>query len=191
MGIPKLGVLARAASLAILLGWMGTAAAQFEVIGTVTGSMEGETRTWYALGFEADSGPDGTAWLRGMLAGPMTYNSLDIQAHAEERYMVAGTLAITGTTFSGLDACPCSFEETEVLYFPTSSMFEGVYQSIESEVVLESVEVRGDGIVSVTGSFTAVLGFVENVMSGAEPDPDKTIEITGEFTIDRMLYEAP
>lgn len=181
----------RNALVVLVACWLSTAAAQFEVIGTAKGSLNGEARTWYALGYEGEDGTDGTALLKAMVAGPMRYYTLDIQAHAEERYMVAGTLTITGTTFNDIAECPCTFEESEVLYFPSSSMFEGVYQSIESDVTLDSVEVTGDGVASVHGTFAAVLGLVENVMSGTGPDPERTVAVSGEFVIDRIPYEAP
>jgi hypothetical protein len=191
MNSERRGAVLRTAALILLLCCVMTAAAQFAVIGTATGSLDGEARTWYVLGYEGEDGTDATASLKALVMGPVSHHTLDIQAHAEERYVVAGTLTLTGTTFGGLDACPCALDESEVLYFPSSSMFEGVYQSIESEVVVESMEVIGDGVASVHGTFSAVLGFVENVMSGAGPDPDRTVEVSGEFAIDRMPYEAP
>lgn len=186
------GILAivRAAAAVVTLAGLGTAAAQFEVIGTATGSLDGEARTWYFLGFEGDEGPDGTARLEAMEVGPVVFYMLDLQGHAEERNLVAGTLSVTGTMWSGVEACPCVFDESEVMYFSTSSMFEAVYQSLESEVVLESVELADGGPVSARGRFSAVLGLVANVVSDREPDPERTIQIAGEFVIDRVVYEA-
>lgn len=170
---------------------LGTAAAQFEVIGTVTGTLDGAERTWYALGYEGEDGFDATAWFRSNNFGPVSMHGLDLQVHAEKRYLIEGTLSITGTTYSDLEDCPCAFEESAVTYFPTSNMFEGVYESLEAELVVASFEVVEEEVVAIRGTFSAVLGFIENAMSGADPDPTKTLTIEGEFSMDRLPYEAP
>lgn len=191
MHVARRSLIVKTTLMVILVAWLSSAVAQFEVIGTATGSVDGEQRTWYALGYEGEAGLDGTARLQEMPAGLATYVFIDLQVHAEDRYMVEGTLSITGTRYGGLEGCPCAFDESEVLYFSTSSMFEGVYKSLESEVVVESFEVIGDGVAAVRGTYTAVLGFVENVMSGGDPDPADVVQVSGEFVMDRLIYEAP
>ncbi len=180
----------RAAVAVVLVAGAGMAAAQFEVIGTATGTLDGENRTWYFLGYEGDEGPDGTARLESMAIGPVAFYSLDLQGHAEARYLVAGTLSVTGTTWSSLESCPCTFDESEVMYFSSPSMFEAVYQSLESEVVIESIEFADGVPVALRGRFTALLGFMESALSSGGPDPERAIEVAGEFAIDHVVFEG-
>ena len=64
---------------------LGTAVAQFEVIGTVTGTLDGEEHTWYALGYEGEEGFDATGWFSSHAFGPVSMYGLDLQVHAEKR----------------------------------------------------------------------------------------------------------
>src|SRR5690606_1221219 len=132
-----------------------------------------------------EEGFDATGWFSSHAFGPVSTYGLDLQVHAEKRYLIAGTLSITGTTYSALEDCPCAFEESEVMYFSTYSMFEGVYESLQVELVVESFEEVEAGIVGIRGTFSAVLGFIADPISGAEPDPTKTLTVEGEFSIDR------
>ena len=75
------------------------------------------------------------------------------------------------------------------MYFSTSSMLEGVYESLQAELVVESFEEIDAGIVGIRGTFSAVLGFIADPISGAEPDPTKTLTVEGEFSIDRLPHE--
>lgn len=180
----------RAAAILALAGWLSTAAAQFETIGTLTATLGGEARTWFAVAYEDDGEVDGTASLTSLSVGPTTMYSLHLQGHVEPTFVIEGTLAIDATFLSPLDDCPCVIGTSEVYYFTTSSMFGDVYQSITAELVVESFEMIDDGVAAVRGSFSALLGFVESPTSGEEPDPERSLELAGQFVIDRMLVES-
>lgn len=171
----------------LVVVWLSNAAAQFTVIGTVTGTLDGEERVWYALGYDGEDGSDSTARLSRFGVGVASYSTLDIQAHSEQRFVIAGTLSISGI-LNSLEGCPCVVSFPEVMYFSTSSMFESVYDTLDAEVVVEALELAADGTYRVTGTFRALLGFVEHVMRN-EADPGQTIELSGTFAIERLPSE--
>lgn len=174
-------------AIVVFAAFLATAAAQFEVTGTIEGTIDGEARTWYALEYQSDEGTDGTAWLRDLGNEVFTMMLVEVQAHDEPRYKIEGTLTLGGSLSRALDTCPCTLSEVEVLYFPTSSMFTDVYHSLQAELVVERAEPAHDGTVHITGTFTAELGLVEDVMQGTEPDPERAITVEGRFDLGRVL----
>lgn len=164
------------------------AMAQFTVTGTVTGTLAGEERTWYALEYQAQDqgGADGTTWLRNLGFGPVTLLGFEVEAHAQETFGIEGTLLLSGMLAS-LD-CPCVADEVDISYISTPSMLEDVYAMLEGELVVTTLEMSDDGTYRVTGTFRALLGLVEDLRTD-EPDPDQTIEVAGEFALDRVLSD--
>lgn len=170
------------------LGASVATAQQFTVTGTVTGTLAGEERTWYALEYQsqAEEGADGTSWLRNMGFGPVTLLSFEVEAHAQQAYGIEGTLLLSGMLGS-LD-CPCVADEVDIRYISTPSMLEDVYAMLEGELVVATLEMSDDGTYRVTGTFRALLGHVEDLRTD-EPDPEQTIEVAGEFALDRVLSD--
>lgn len=170
------------------LGASVATAQQFTVTGTVTGTLAGEERTWYALEYQsqAEEGTDGTSWLRNMGFGPVTLLSFEVEAHTQQAYGIEGTLLLSGMLGS-LD-CPCVADEVDIRYISTPSMLEDVYAMLEGELVVATLEMSDDGTYRVTGTFRALLGHVEDLRTD-EPDPEQTIEVAGEFALDRVLSD--
>ena len=187
---PKAGLaalLGRVLVTTMLIAVLATASAQFEVTGTIEGSLDGETRNWYTLEYQSEGADDGTAWLRNLGNEMFTMMLVEIQAHDEPRYKIEGTITLGGSLTQPFEECPCTLTEVEILYFPSSSMFSNVYQSIEAEMIVDSIETADDGSIHLSGTFSAVLGLVEDVMQGTDPDPERSITVAGEFDIARVL----
>ena len=182
-----------AAAFAAALLWLAAPASlavaqEFDEIGVIEGTIDGEPRTWYALSYRDDDGTvDGTAnyqiWFERMF-------DLDVQAHPEPRFAVEGTLSVRGSSWDGVPSdCPCPLNDPEVSYWSGSSMFADVYMidhdAPEASLTLDLFEPIGDDAYRAEGSFRAVLfryaGFLE------EPDRDDSITIEGSFTIERVL----
>lgn len=170
---------------ALVIGFPSFAAAQTTVTGGVTATFDGEERTWYILEHQSDARSQSSANMMVMdtFSGPVY--TVDIQAHPEERFSVEGALHISGMLDS-IEGCPCALTLTDALYWTTSSMFNEVYQAVESEMTVETVEEVGEGVFRLTGSFSARLGFVESAMQG-DPDTGRTVTIAGTFVADRVL----
>lgn len=171
----------------VVAALLGTAAAQFEVSGTVEGTVDGDARTWYTLEYASDQGADGTAWLRNLGNDMFTMMMVEIQAHDEPRYKTEGTLSLGGSLTQAFGDCPCTLSEVQILYFSSSSMFTDVYQSIQAEMIVESAQPADDGTIHLTGTFSARLGLVEDAMQGTEPDPERAIDVAGSFDLGRVL----
>lgn len=177
----------RSALIVLLTGWVSTAAAQSVTVGTITATLGEETRTWYVLESDGDSALDSSAKLLTRPAGFSSITTLHIQGYAEERVAVEGVLSIDVVLSEGLDDCPCSIDNSEVVYFTTSNMLRDVYRSLESELVIDSFVMIGEGSASARGTFSALLGFVERPTTAEEPDPERTLQVSGEFVIERVL----
>lgn len=170
-----------------VLSWLVAAAAQTEVSGTITGTLDGEPRNWYTLSLATDQGNDGTAWLRNVGNDAFAMRLLEIQGHDEPRFKTEGTLTLGGSIMQPLATCPCAVTEPEIMYFSSSSMFSSVYDTIEATLVVEAVTAADDGTLHLTGNFTAVLGFVEDVMKSTQPDPTRTLAVEGTFDLEQVL----
>lgn len=179
---PKFVSLFRIGAVLLAAMLLSVAAAQFEAVGTITATLGDEERTWYPLEYQGES----SAVLSTMSYSNRNIHSLHIQGHVEETYAVEGVLSIDATFTSELEDCPCVLTSGDVMYFPTSSMFSDIYVSISMEVTIDSIEVVADGVATARGSFSALLGHVADLSSGEGPDPEQTLEIAGEFVIERL-----
>lgn len=175
--MPRIAPIAAAA-----LALAGPAAAQ-EVIGEITGTLDGVDRVWQTL---AATGP-GKSYNTGVsdIAGFMW--DISIQGYRDGRPEIAGALSITLIGMTGEDTP----QEAMILYVPErmsqlySSPDEGV--AAEDIVQIESLELHEDGG-SVAGRFSAPLCFKDGFM--ATPDPEDCLEIEGRFTTDLPLDEG-
>lgn len=181
------GAVGRALVAIGLLAWLGVAVAQFEVTGTIEGTIDGENRTWYTLEYASEEGLDGTAWLNNYGNDVFTMMFLEVQAHDEPRYKTQGTLTLGGSLTQDLADCPCVLGEPDIMYFTSTSMFADVFTTIDAELIIESAEAADDGTIRLVGTFTALLGFVENALQGTDPDPESTILVEGSFDLERVL----
>lgn len=153
-----------------------------DVVGVITGSIGGEERRWSALGMETGEGYESTAYWMSVMGAITT---ISIQGHAEDRFAVEGALAIELTIFGPLPTeCPCAIPEAEVLYWPTSSMFESLYVTDAADVTLTLVEPLDGDAFRIEGAFSATLLFQEGMMD--EPDPSETLDVAGTFVVERL-----
>lgn len=171
----------------VLFAALGTAVAQFERVGVITATLDGEARIWYVLSYDGEDGSDSTATLEIVNFGVGSITSLNVQGHAEEWFSVEGALVLGGTALAALEDCPCTLTGSEIMYFATSSMFKDVYVSIDSELTIETFAMIAEDVASLSGTFSALLGFVENPVGPEEPDPERAIAVQGEFVIERMM----
>ncbi len=182
---PALRCRVMGAGIALLLGTAPIALAQTATTGTVNGTLDGEVRTWHVLEHRSDEGVDGSATILAMPGFRGDSYILDVQAHPEERFSVEGALHLSGM-FDSLEGCPCELTLTDSMFWTTSSMFDAVYQALEATVVVDSVAQVEDGVYRVTGSFSALLGFMESAMEEG-PDATRTVMIEGTFDLERVL----
>ncbi|MEX2501771.1 MAG: hypothetical protein WD336_05295 [Trueperaceae bacterium] len=178
------------AAIALATGLSAAVAqAEFEVLGTVDATIDGEPGTWYALGYDAGDGEEDATVHYQLLFGSMF--SLQIQAHVEPRYQLEGTLALQGSSFAGVPSdCPCTLSEPEASYWSTSAMLEDVYMvdrdAPDAEVILDAFEPIGDDAYRAEGSFRVVVHRYASVMG--PPDLDDTLVLEGTFSVDRVPY---
>ncbi len=161
------------------------------VIGTIDATLDGEAMTWYQIEITT---PEGTASASTWSNIAMTLHNISLQGFVEPSYALDGALAISVSLMDGLpEGCPCTYADFEasVLYLSSGSMFSDLYTSDEEggavTVVIDVFEPIGDGVYRVEGSFEATLVYVESMTAGA--DPDDSIEIVGDFVVERLPEE--
>jgi hypothetical protein len=168
---------------------VGAASAQdATVIGTIDATIDGEPVSWYQIEIATEEGPAPLSTWSNLM---MTIYDVTLQGFLEPRFMVDRTLAISLSLTGGLpEGCPCTFDDfsASVLYLSGGSISGDLYASDEeggsATVVLDVFEPIGDGAYRVEGSFDATLVYVESFAAG--PDPDDTIEIAGDFVVERL-----
>lgn len=174
---------------ALALAFPAVAAAQTVVTGQMTATFDGEERTWHLLEHQSSARTQTSSSMGAIETFRGRTYSLNLQGQAEERFGVEGSLALGGMLES-LDDCPCGLDLTDLIYFTSSSssssMFSAIYKAIESEVSVETIERIDEGVYSVSGSFRAVLGWIEDTRQG-DPDPSRTVTVEGTFAADRVL----
>lgn len=177
------------AVLVLLALAIGSASAQdASVIGAIDATLDGEPMRWYQIEIATDEGPAPLSTWSNLM---MTIYDVTLQGFLEPRFMVDRTLAISLSLTGGLpEGCPCTFDEfsASLLYLSGGSLSGDLYASDEgggtATVVIDVFEPVGDGAYRVEGSFEATLVYVESFATG--PDPDDTIEIVGDFVVERL-----
>lgn len=174
--------------LALVLALSGSVLAQSaRVLGTIEGTLGGEPRTWYALDLAGPDGSDPTASVTDFGFGLL---SISIVAKPEQRFMVEGAISIDITVMGALD-CPCVFDDAEIVYWSSSSMFSDVYLSDEpgmARVTITRWEQVADGVFALEGEVEAELVYHEGVF--AEADESRTLRLEASISIGEVPEET-
>lgn len=177
-----------AAGLTLLLALVITASALAQqgtrVIGTVEGTLADEERTWYALDY-GEGEP--TASVMDFGFGLL---SISIVANPEQRFMVEGALSIDIGVMGALE-CPCVFEDADVTYWSSTSMFSDLYVSDEpgwARVTITRWEQLADGLYALEGEVEAELVYLAGIT--ANPDGERRLQLEATITIDELPEEA-
>ena len=174
-------------ALLLILAFTAVALAQSpRTIGTVEGNLDGEAWTWYALDFGGPGEVEPTAYFSDFGFGLL---QISIVANPEQRFMVQGALSIDIAVMGGLD-CPCVFDDAEVVWWSTSSMFNEVFVSDEpgwARVTITRWEPVGEGVYVLEGQVEAELVFIERL--GSEPNADRVRRLDATFRIDELPEE--
>jgi hypothetical protein len=181
---PAWSALARAVALWLIVLHVGTAAAQVGVSGTLTGTLGGEERTWYAITAVEEGEAVSTATF--MSIGGAFY-IISIQGHDEPRFRVEGTLSVE-VTMTGLPdpaTCPCRADEASALYWNGSSMFSDLYEDEAAEVVFTVIALDGDRM-RLEGEVRATLAYRASMTSGL--DQTDTLELDATFEVDAVEF---
>lgn len=191
MPSPSQTIIRRVALAAALVLSFALAAAGLaqsaRTLGTIEGTLGGEPRTWYALDFGGQGDIESTASFTDFGFGMMV---LSLVANPEQRFMVEGALSIDVTVMGGLD-CPCVFDDAEVVWWSTSSMFSELFVSDEpgwARVTITRWEQRDEGVFVLEGEVEAELAFLAGIT--ADPDGDRTLRLEATFRIDEVHEEA-
>lgn len=187
----RVRLLPRLAPLVVTLAVLGVTSAQVTIVvtGTLQGTLDGESRTWYSLATETGGSLSSQTRLNEMgFAGFESY-LLEITWFADQNLASVGKLTILGSLSSSLDECPCDVDRLDIRYFLTPDPLVEYYSVLEAQMIVDAFTVGDDGNLSASGSLDATLGYVEGPLVSLEPDPDTTVRITGAFGIDRMFTD--
>lgn len=178
---------AAAAALLLALSLAGAALAQApRSLGTIEGTLGGEARTWYALDFGEAGEVEPTATITDFGFGVV---QVSIVANPEQRFMVSGALMIDISVFGTLE-CPCTFDDADVVWFSTSSMFGEIYVSDDpgwAVVTITRWEQVDEGVYALEGEIEAELAFLESI--GTDPDAERTLRLDATIRIDEVIEE--
>ena len=173
------------------LAALGVAFAQVTIVvtGTLEGTLNGDTRTWYSLATEMGGSLSSDTSLADIgFAGFESY-LLEITWFPEQSLASVGKLTIMGSLSSSLDACPCEVDQLDMKYFLTPDPLVEYFSVLEAQLVIDAFTVSGEGDVSASGSLDATLGYVAGPLVSLDPDPGRTVRLSGTFVIDRMFTD--
>jgi len=160
----------RVAAIGVALGlWAATATAQ-EVIGTVTGTLDGEDRTWFLTTHNGMSQSDFDDM--GSMIG------VSLVAHATNTTATRLTEALMMSwIYTGPDQPP---RDVEITYLSEGGFDVGYAMSETAPVdlVIEEAEPMPDGSLRLVGSVAGELGWMAD---GADPDMSNSVTIDLRF----------
>jgi hypothetical protein len=179
---------ATASAIALALALAAIALAQdTRTLGTIEGLLGGEERTWYALDYGGTGEVEPTATVTDYGFGML---QISVTANLEQRFMVTGSLMIDISVMGELD-CPCVFDDADVVWWSSSSMFNELYVSDDpgwARVTITRWESVGEGVFALEGEVEAELVFLEGIAS--EPDADRTLRLEATIRIDEVYEEV-
>lgn len=143
------------------------------------------TRSLLRSAAQCSTRPALTRWVSG---GTESY-LLQVSWFAEQSLASEGKLTVMGTISSALDECPCEVDQLDIRYFLTPDPLVEYYAALEARMVVESFTVGEDGNLRADGNLDATLGYVAGPMVSLEPDPERTVRVTGTFEIDRLFTD--
>ena len=143
------------------------------------------TRSLLRSAARCSARPALTRWVSG---GTESY-LLQVSWFAEQSLASEGKLTVLGTISSALDECPCEVDQLDIRYFLTPDPLVEYYAALEARMVVESFTVGEDGSLKASGNLDATLGYVAGPMVSLEPDPERTVRVTGTFEIDRLFTD--
>jgi len=190
MSIPPVTRHRAATALVLTLVFALFAAAlaqQTRTLGTIEGLLGGEERTWYALDYGGTGDVEPTATVTDFGFGML---QISLTANLEQRFMVEGSLMIDISVMGELD-CPCVFDDADVVWWSSSSMFRELYVSDapgRARVTVTRWEQVDEGVFALEGEIEAELVFLEGI--GSEPDADRTLRLEATIRIDEVHEEA-
>lgn len=181
--LPRLAALT--AALALLVS---SAFAQVDRIGTIDGTVDGVPTTWHLLALPTDEGPQSMVTHTELGPG---FLLISLQAFAEERFMIEGTLTIDVTLVADPSSCPCVVDDADVLLFTSSSMFNQVYMSDEAPayatVTITRFEPIREGVYALEGTVDAYLTFAESAFG--ERDESRAVRVEASFVTESVEDE--
>ena len=176
--------LAALATLAVLS--VASAQVTITVTGTLEGTLDGDSRTWYSLATEIGGSLRSETSLDEMgFAGFESY-LLRVSWFADQSLAGEGKLTVLGSISSSLEECPCEVDQLDIRYFLTPDPLVEYYAVLEARMVVEDFTVDEDGNLRASGNLDATLGYVAGPMVSLEPDPARTVRLNGIFDIDRL-----
>lgn len=183
-------VLVVAVLVAALLGAASAQAEQATQVGRLDAIVGGEAHTAYAYELARAGAPVTTATFVVLDMGGATFANLNAQFHADDSFSHTGAFSLDASFSAPLATCPCSASFADIYYWTTEALNADFYRSLTWDVTLVSAADNGDGSYRVEGTFSALMGYVDDwsVDDGA-PDPSRTIQVSGTFVIARALPE--
>jgi hypothetical protein len=151
--------------------------------GSIQATLGGEDRTWIALFMDRDSGPEATSTYQSRAIGGLTSHSLSLGGHVGRSPSVDGSIRITVMTTDALDACPCTFENSETIEYWVDFP-DDRYEANTANVTVDRFVSTADGTFEAAGSFSGVLGRPADM---ADADPSDTLSIEGTFEVARIV----
>ncbi len=115
---------------------------------------------------------------------------ISVTANPEQRCMVTGSSMIDMSVMGELD-CPCVFDDADVVWWSSSSMFSELYVSDApglARVTVTRWEQVDEGVVALEGEIATELVFLEGI--GSDPDADRMLRLEATIRIDEVYEEA-
>ncbi len=164
--------------LIVILALHASAAFAAEVIGTITGTLDGAEKSWYVTSDDNTSQSDWT--------GGDNYPALTIFGHAtnDNTWNSKGALIISFSV--PIEQLPMEFQDGEVI-FVNSNMADSFISSRDlapPKFTITSMQVV-DGKLAIKGTFAAKLFHSSNFGRDMDPDNTKMVEGVFETTLPR------
>jgi hypothetical protein len=164
-------------------------AQDLEPIGSVRGTVDGEPFDLFIS--EGPSPAEEGVTVSNAYWNRSIFGGLDVTIIGQSRpslfSFTPGSMMLDFVMAGPPWVCPCPAEQVSLFYSPDGGFTSNVYQELDAESTVESIEELAPGVYRIVGTFGARLGLKEGIMD--RPDPDRSIRIDGAFTIERLAEE--
>lgn len=176
----------RIAQVLLLLASIGPAFGQELVqVGSTTLSVDGTTFELASHEGEREGVTvSNTYWNESFMGLDVTFMA---QSRPSLYSFTPGAIMLDFTIAAEAGACPCEPVEASIFFSPEGGFTTNVYDELEGQVVVESIEELEPGIFRVTGSFRGLLGLKVTMMD--PPNPEQSVSVEGTFVIERLAQE--
>ena len=147
-------------------------------VGTLTGTLNGEDRTWTALYMVRNGNPTGTSSYQTRTVAGTETHSLSLGGHVGATLSSDGSLRVSVMATEPLDDCPCTFTNETVEY--VVDLPDDVWEARQATVTIDVFYQNGDGTFGAEGSFAGTL-----VRTDGSSDQEMPVE--GTFDVRKIM----